>query len=280
MSRRFSTLLEDCLQRLDRGESLADVLAHYPEREDELKQLLLVAMASRAMPIPLPSQTALRLGRNQMLAEMNRLEIKEAFRKRSSIPLPNRVMAGLVSLTRTWGLNRLAHSYRWATVLVVLAISGGFFTLNASASSAPGDLLYNLKLSLERAGLVAVNQEEFPDPVPLQYEVDKRSGWNGIVDVLEIQDGGSDILASFLENEEGSLIIDPDLSPVEKISETDKEEEKDLKDAEKEAEKDLKDAEKEAEKDLKEEEKDLKDTEKEAEKNLKDEDKILKKIDK
>ena len=261
MARRFSTILEDCLQRLDRGESLADVLAHYPEWEDKLKQLLLVAMASRAMPIPIPSQTAQRLGRNQMLAEMNHLEIKQAFRKRSSVPLVSRGITGLVSTARTWGLNRLAYSYRLAAVMVVLAISGGFFTLNASASSQPGDLLYNLKLGLERAGLVRSVPEDLLAQAPSQDEAEIMSTRQGGGNNFELQQEGSGIFESFAEFDLGPLVVDP--------AETDQETDKDLKEAEKEEEQELKEA-----------EKDLREAEKEAEKILKDEEKNLKKIDK
>ena len=265
MARRFSTILENCLECLDRGESLADVLVHYPEWEDKLKQLLLVAMASRAMPIPIPSQTAQRLGRNQMLAEMNHLEIKQAFRKRSSVPFISRGITSLVSMARTWGLNRLAYSYRLTAVLVVLAVSGGFFTLNASASSQPWDFLYTLKLGLERAGLVRSVPEDLPTRPPFLDEAERMSIRQEGGDNFELQQEGDGNFESFPEFDLGPLAIDP--------VETDQETDKDLKEAEKEEEKDLKEAEKEAEKAERE-------AEKKAEKILKDEEKILKKADK
>jgi len=290
--RSFSLILESCLQGLDRGESLPDLLADFPELADQLRPLLLVAMASRAFPVPRPSETAQRLGRNQMLAEMNRLEIKKAFRKKPAVPLINRWIGGLVSAIRARGLTRLAYSYRLAMVSLVLLLSGGYFTISASASSQPGDLLYILKLGMQRAGLVLSydNGDEAEQPIlisPQPWEFGHtfqalngiHNGNPGSGSGVPDPSSNSEIVVSAADSIKEEIATNKDLKDAEKEAEKDlkdaeKEVEKDLKDAEKEAEKDLKDAEKEAEKDLKdvekEAEKDLKDVEKEAEKDLKD----------
>lgn len=217
-----------------------------------------------------------------MLAEMNSLEIKKAFRKGSSIPVFNRWITGVVRQARTWGLNRLAYSYRLAMVLVVLILSGGFFTLNASASSQPGDLLYTLKLGLERAGLVVPEQVDLPQQVPVQFGLEKGDNWIWAGQIQEIQEGGLDPLESFPGSEQGAIAS---AGARDNLSEQPiAEEDKDLREAEKEAEKDLRAAEKEEEKDLreteKEVEKDEKDLEKEVDKVLKDLEKDLKESDK
>ncbi len=258
--RSFAAIVEDCLQRLDRGESLPDLLADFPDLADQLKPLLLVAMASRAFAIPVPGQTAQRLGRNQMLAEMNRLENKKAFRKKSVIPPVSRWAGYLVSAARSRGFTRLAHSHRLAMVSLVLILSGGFFTLSASASSQPGDLFYKIRLGLERAGLVL--QERYMIP-HLEEPVEFRPvSWEMSGLFSDHQDPDSAMPDSF-QDEYG--FEDPDLQDELR----DKEAEKDLK----EEEKDLAAAEKEADKDLKEEEKDDSATEKDEEKDLKEDEK-------
>ena len=269
--RSFSIIVEDCLQGLDRGESLADLLADFPEQADQLKPLLLVAMASRAFPVPVPSQTAQRLGRNQMLAEMNRLEIKKAFRKKSTIPTASRWVGGLVNLARSRGLNRLAYSYRLAMVSLVLVLSGGYFTISASASSQPGDLLYNLRLGLQRVGLTLPideepsNKEGQPIPIPPEPWEFGRYVWT-LDDIYgEDQDSGS---GSPNNNTESGFLtagLEYDMDDIRAEIEA----EKDLKEEEKAA----AEAEKDAEKDLKEEEKAAAETEKDAEKDLKEEEK-------
>ncbi|MFL7813930.1 MAG: hypothetical protein AB8I40_09680, partial [Anaerolineales bacterium] len=61
ISRDFAAAIEECLQRLDRGENLPDVMANFPHMAEKLEPLLLIAMASRAFPVPVPGQTAQRL---------------------------------------------------------------------------------------------------------------------------------------------------------------------------------------------------------------------------
>ncbi len=260
--RSFAAIVEDCLRRLDRGESLPDLLADFPELVDQLKPLLLVAMASRAFAVPVPSQTAQRLGRNQMLAEMNRLEIKKAFRKKSVIPPTSRWIGYLVSAARSQGFTRLAHSYRLAMVALVLILSGGFFTVSVSASSQPGDLFYNIRLVLERAGLVLTERYMIPSleaPVEFRPEPWEMAGISS-----DYQDPDSVMPDSF---QDGYGFEYEDLDLLDELR--DKEAEKDLK----EEEKDLAAAEKEADKDLKEDEKDEAAAEKDEEKDLKEEDK-------
>lgn len=285
--RSFSVILDSCLQRLDRGENLPDLLADFPELADQLKPLLLVAMASRAFPVPLPSQTAQRLGRNQMLAEMNRLEIQKAFRYRPAVPLASRWIGFLAGTIRELGFTHLAYNYRLAMVSLVLVLSGGFFTLSASAASQPGDALYPLKLGMQRAGLVLPYQNEDPgegngqfNPITFQPGKLERSIWNLGGLSSGYQDpgaGGSDQLTGSEDVFSAVDLIKEEKEAIKDLKEAEKETEKDLTEAEKEAEKDLKEAEKEDEKDLKDAEKDLAESEKEADKELKEIEKDIKK---
>jgi hypothetical protein len=285
--RSFSVILDSCLQRLDQGENLPDLLADFPELADQLKPLLLVAMASRAFPVPLPSQTAQRLGRNQMLAEMNRLEIKKAFRYRPAVPLASRWIGGLAGAIRDLGFTHLAYNYRLAMVSLVLVLSGGFFTLSASAASQPGDVLYPLRLGMQRAGLVLPYQNEDPgegdgqfNPITLQPGKLERSIWilEGLSSGYQHPgDGGSDQSAGSAGVFSAVDLIEEEKETIKDLKEAEKEAEKDLKEAEKEAEKDLKEPEKEDKKELKDAEKDLAEEEKEADKELKEIEKDIKK---
>ena len=160
MDRKFSGNIEKCLLRLDRGEGLLDILADYPDCQEKLKPLLLVAMASRSFPVPVPNHTAQRLGKNQMLEEMEQLRLQGAFRKNSHVPPSARLLGNLVNIYRSRVVSRLALSYRLAVLTLVLVMSGGFLTLNVSASSQPGDILYSLKLRLERVQQALSNNSE------------------------------------------------------------------------------------------------------------------------
>lgn len=138
MGKRFARIVEECLHRLDRGENLPDVLADYPADAEHLKPLLLVAMATRSMALPLPSQTALRQGRRQMLAEMDQVGSGSA----STAPIQYRVKrwtTRLVNALRARGLFRPSPSYRLAMIALLVIFGSGWFVLYASAS--PGDFL-------------------------------------------------------------------------------------------------------------------------------------------
>lgn len=172
MGQKYSEYIEDCLHRLDLGEDLLDVLAVSPDYQEKLKPLLLVAMASRSFPVPVPNHTAQRLGKNQLLEEMEILRLRGAFRKNTQVPAAAHLVGNLVSAVRARGFSRLAPSYRLAMVALVLVMSGGFLTLNASAASQPGDLLYNLKLGMERVQLALTFNPESNQANPDQVDED------------------------------------------------------------------------------------------------------------
>jgi len=277
----FTAILEDCLQRLDRGESLPDLLTAYPDQADELKPLLLVAMASRSIPVPVPSQTAQRLGRNHMLIEMNQREDRNAFRKTAAIPISSRLLGSLVSALRARGFTAPAFSYRLAMISLVLILSGGFFTLNASASSQPGDLLYQLRLGLDRAGLTrseTIREEEQLTQIPPQpWEFGQTVlALEGITTAYQTEE---DSLSDSFPNDQSAFLTagsqeqqadtetkEADREAGKEAAQADRETEKELKTAGKEVEKEAAAAEKEAKQDLKEADKDASKAEKEAEK--------------
>jgi hypothetical protein len=290
-NRSLSILIEDCLRRLDQGESLPDLLSDYPDQAHQLQPLLLVAMASRAFPLPKPSQSAQRLGRNQMLAEMNRIEIKQAFRKKAAIPPVSTMLGNLSSALRAGGFTRLAYSYRLASVFLVLILSGGFFTLNASASSQPGDFLYSLKLRLEQAGLTVSYAEEEASQLPPQPWEFGYVVWalEGVPDFFGDQDNGFTTadLDGDDETKIGKDLKEADREAAKDAAEADREADKVLKEADKDAavaerevDQDLKEDEKDAAEDDKEEEQDLKEEEKDAAEDDKEEEQDLKEEEK
>jgi hypothetical protein len=132
-------ILENCLQRMDQGETLDSVLAHYPRLAGELRPLLEAAVLARST-------------------------------SRESLPV------GVLSRQRSRGL-ALAADLRqgknpalvlgrfWRPVLMVLSVIvllviGTNNLLTASAHSLPGDTLYPLKRSVESTQLQLVS-----DPV-------------------------------------------------------------------------------------------------------------------
>jgi len=282
MKNGFSAVVEKSLQRLDRGENLPDVLADYPAQAGQLESLLLVALASRAFPVPVPGQTAQRLGRNQMLAEMAELEGNGTLRKTPAAPLASRWVGRLAGALRRMGYNKLAYSSRLAMVAMVLILSGSFLTLNASASSQPGDLFYTLKLNLERSGLVWVtSSEDQLDDISLPAQSDSRSDrslvvLSGVNSMLTENDLSSPPPA-FSESKLQEEKSDPFKADGKEIAAAERDAEKDLRESEKAAaaeeraaDKDLKESEKAAAAEQREADKDSKEAEKEASRQFSD----------
>lgn len=146
--RKFDRILDDCLLRMDRGESLMDILAVYPAQADKLKPLILVAMLSRALPQPVPGYTALRVGKNQLLAEMASMQAEDSFIKPKPVQPPReRVVDRWVG-----SLKRLQPAYRFAMLSLVVILAGGFFTLSASASGLADNIIHTLFYSFEQVG--------------------------------------------------------------------------------------------------------------------------------
>ena len=139
MGRRFARIVEECLHRLDRGEDLPDVLADFPDEVEYLKPLLLVAMASRSMSKPTPSQAAHHLGRNHMLSAMDQLGSSPISNGSTFYYRIRKWSTRMVHNLRAQYLIRRAPSYRLAIIALLVVFGSGWFALTASAS--PGDLI-------------------------------------------------------------------------------------------------------------------------------------------
>jgi hypothetical protein len=171
---RFDLILEDCLSRIDRGESLPEVVDSYPALESHLEPLLRVALMGRRLPKPVPSSDGFRIGKNMLLAEMNKIQQANTFRQNGYNPdssrLTERWLGRITRLIQVKRTTRLTPIYRFAVVGLVLILMGGFFTVNASASSLPGDVLYDLKLGLEQARIFFTFDQDARQELVLAFE--------------------------------------------------------------------------------------------------------------
>jgi hypothetical protein len=153
MGQQFARDVEECLHRLDRGEGLQEILADYPEYAERLKPLLLVAMASRAVPAPSVRQTARRQGKNRLLADMAQWDQAGLFRENPEVPLASRLFGQLSDALRSRGITRIAPSLRIVAATAVVVFAGSVLTLNATAAS-PTSLWSFLSGSLEEVAQI------------------------------------------------------------------------------------------------------------------------------
>jgi hypothetical protein len=176
---RFDLILEDCLSRIDRGESLPEVVDSYPALESHLEPLLRVALMGRSLPKPVPSSDGFRIGKNIVLAEMNKIQQTNTFRQNRYNPdlsrLTKRWLGRITRLIQVKRTTSLTPIYRFAVVGLVLILMGGFLTVNASASSLPGDVLYDLKLGLEQARIFFTFDQDARQDLALEFENERVS---------------------------------------------------------------------------------------------------------
>ncbi len=125
--------LEDCLQAIEKGETIETVLARYPHLTEDLRPMLESAQAIKAQGRRnLPVQAAAR-SRARVMAAASKLSSAGA--ERHNLKIPWRFM--LITLA----------------ILAFLVVGGNGF-LVASAHSLPGDVLYPIKRSAEITQLI------------------------------------------------------------------------------------------------------------------------------
>jgi hypothetical protein len=136
MEAKIDEVIQECLELLEKGGSLDDCLAQYPDEADELAPLLQTAVESRRhFAIEMDDATRARL-RGRVMGEWERKQAKQGN------------IAGIFSL-----FPRMASVAAALVVLVAVVALGGAGTVAASSGSVPGEALYPVKELRETAGL-------------------------------------------------------------------------------------------------------------------------------
>ncbi len=127
----IAQLLDECLQRLEAGESLEAVVASYPAQAEALRPLLLGARAAHYAGHNLPPVSGQMRSRAQFL---------EAAAAQTEKP-------------RRWQLFSLPRFANALLLALMVILTGLFASTLASARSLPGQPLYGVKRSVERVQL-------------------------------------------------------------------------------------------------------------------------------
>jgi hypothetical protein len=128
-AREFNGILNECLDRLNRGETVAQCLARFPQHADALEHLLQTASFARKVSAIRPRPEFKAIAKARFLAAVREAEFKKT--------------------------RRVAWLPGWAavaaTALVVILAGGG--TVVASTTSMPDSPLYSVKLATEQVRL-------------------------------------------------------------------------------------------------------------------------------
>ena len=167
MSRKFDTALDDCMNLLRAGASTADCLARYPEHAEELRPLLSLASAVKAVPTPRPDPAAVRANRQRMLDAVP----TAATRRQRRGPAAFAWFWKLSSALQVRPLLRTALTLAAAVVVVSLA-TGVLFT--SAADSLPGQALYPVKRFGENVRLSLTLNPAARQELQTEYALERR----------------------------------------------------------------------------------------------------------
>jgi len=184
MSRKFDTALDDCMNLLRTGASTADCLARYPEHAEELRPLLSITSAVKAVPTPRPDPAAVRANRQRMLDAVQ----TAATRRQRRGPAAFAWFWRLSSALQVRPLLRTALTLAAAVVVVSLA-SGALFT--SAADSFPGQALYPVKRFGENVRLSLTLNPAARQELQTEYVLERRH------EVRQVLDAGQRAVLEF-----------------------------------------------------------------------------------
>ncbi len=131
--KQLETVLDECIERMEHGASIEDCLESFPQYAQELHPLLTLTQGLKESLKVAPSASARSLGRSRLMAEVS----AQATRKTPRM------------------LSWFGPMRGWATAgaLAVIVFVGGFGVVQASSDTVPGQTLYPVKRTVERARL-------------------------------------------------------------------------------------------------------------------------------
>jgi hypothetical protein len=153
MNDKLFDALEVCLQEIENGAALENVLARFPDLARELRPILKASIQARSLAAGSPSPEAVRRGRAKLLQRASEMKEAKAAPRRRVIPI----------------FQRLALSLGMAATFLL----SGTGLVGASATALPGENLYPVKRTWEDLQLLFILDQDTRDAVKSQFEVER-----------------------------------------------------------------------------------------------------------
>jgi hypothetical protein len=135
---KFNNILNECLDRILKGETVEQCLLSYPEQAAELEPLLKTAKAARVISSVQPRPEFKAEARRQFQAALIEMKVNQNESKARSVR------------GRQW---RWQSGWAIALIAVVVLVVGGVVTVAAAGGSMPDSGLYAVKLATEKVQL-------------------------------------------------------------------------------------------------------------------------------
>jgi hypothetical protein len=171
MRHDLETALDQSLDHLRGGMDIESCLQLYPEYSEDLRPLLeLVTQVGRVIT-PASSAAAREAGQELVLATAARKRAGEA----AGVPLFGAIRRTVRSLVPAMpGSPAVAWRFAATVLLIVLVAAAGGVSVRASGSSLPGDLLYPLKLAVQRTQLALTFDAARQHGLEVRFEDQQR----------------------------------------------------------------------------------------------------------
>jgi len=150
MNEKMYDILESCLQELDNGVDMENILARYPKFGGELRPILKASLQAKEMAASAPSQSTVIRGRTRLMQRVAELREEKIAPRKRVIPL----------------LQRIAISFALTATLLL----SGTGLVGASSSALPGQRLYPVKRGWEDLRLFFTFNEENRDSLEREFE--------------------------------------------------------------------------------------------------------------
>ena len=138
MRNNFDTVLDECLERIAKGETdIESCVAQYPEHSEDLRDILETALAFQGSGAPEPSHLAMDQGRDRLLQAVAEQRLGKA-----------RGAGFLTGLLRKFLAPPALKVAGSMAALGILMLVGAGMILGAG-NSLPGQVLYPVKLRIE-----------------------------------------------------------------------------------------------------------------------------------
>ena len=151
----LALILNECLERIWRGEDLESCMASHPDHAEELQSLLIVAADMTELAVPRTNQSATEVGRQRMIAAFEAGQATDS-EVNQTIPVSFvGITRYLEQMLNTIKINLskeflVMHKTVIAIVLVLVVVfSGSAASAYAAQGSLPGDALYPMKTAIE-----------------------------------------------------------------------------------------------------------------------------------
>lgn len=142
MGTSFDDILNECIERVSKGEALEQCLASYPDHSVELEPLLRTSAAAMSVAAAITYRPEAK--------QRSRYKFTSALADRNRAPAGS-WLGRVVGPMSWWG--KLARIAAVALGIVVLASGTAFGAARAAADSVPGDPLYAVKTLTEDISL-------------------------------------------------------------------------------------------------------------------------------